>query len=128
MTDDQDDSRLRYRALRAVTAALYEQDKALLIKRCLRANPNLRGANADDLIDMASNADACIRQTEPAFERYGKRLIAGLQDYAYGITLEEPFASYIIYYVLYAVALMYDGEPNEYRVWSLATHAAMELP
>lgn len=48
----------------AVAAALDLSDRALIEKRCVAANPYLKGADLADLLKLCDN-DGCLRWTEP---------------------------------------------------------------
>lgn len=53
-----------------VADGLTPLERAVIVRECIALNPNLRGAEAADLLDMSYGVDACLDWTEPYWEAH----------------------------------------------------------
>ena len=60
---------------------LSDAEKGMIIERACKENQSLRGAYANDIVDMALNNDAHLDVTEPLFEQMHSSINPDLKSY-----------------------------------------------
>lgn len=114
----------RHEALMAVEKAFGPERAAQVIERTVAVNPRLRGAHFSDILDMADDHDACLRQTEPFYDAGHADVIeSALLDAA----IPESHTGQLISYSLLALALLDPVVPDRRDVLRLAIDAGIEL-
>lgn len=89
MTPDQMQRAERYASLMAVTSALRREDRVAFMNAVDKCWPRLRGAQVADILDMTTDRDMFLGQTEPFFEKFADQLPGG-------VSYAASFAAHVV--------------------------------